>query len=343
MPVESSLLGTQHIGTTSLIANRPTAAADSNSHISARESLAPSPQPTVLELADQVNALRAQLRDSRVAESKQRSQIKNQAQSIRDLTSDLHSTSYSRDELEINFNNERKAHRATEKKFEVAAANHSKAIDRLGRQSVEFKALRNEKDYLENGLLRAKDQLDTLRNLLDKTKKQLEDTGCTLVAFKHREYDLIEELKLIKVELESRDRKIKFLEETLDRQRKNNALIKADYREVDFARVPNVPIMANPSFSSNSKTSAPTNRTPLADFETNKEPKSRKRTRSLCDNEGVQDLAPKSSKRTSLNDAHHMNAQKYDHCTAPVGRPMPPRRNSTYLRTPSSSSSSENV
>ncbi|KAG9114249.1 hypothetical protein FRC07_007672, partial [Ceratobasidium sp. 392] len=273
----------------------------------------PTPQRSTPELAAQLTAMRAELRDGRILQARQRGQINQDAAHIRDLEAKLHVAKLAREDLQLDLKCEQNATRAVERRLEVAVANHSKAIDQCARQSAETEILRLDKSQLETELRQKNERLEDLEKLWKQAEervKEAESMGDIEARLKRQLKKQVKgmEEQLIQVNVEQdarihameeeilhRNHKIQKLEIDLKRQREINAMFSIDYdRDTNFIKAFNVPVSV-PSSSSPVEPSIPryASRTPLSDFETNQGSVARKRARSACDNENSGHPPPK--------------------------------------------------
>jgi septal ring factor EnvC (AmiA/AmiB activator) len=122
------------------------------SYIPSRPSVMPSPDFSTAELTKQVATLRAELRDGRLLQAKQRSQLSHESARIVALTRKYKEAKHERQELKVKLNSERGTVAAVEKRLSVAVKNHAEAQDKCARTMVECEKLRmlNEELVLSN-------------------------------------------------------------------------------------------------------------------------------------------------------------------------------------------------
>ncbi|KAG8773257.1 hypothetical protein FRC12_002636 [Ceratobasidium sp. 428] len=288
----------------------------SNASTLSSKSPMPTPQRTTPELVAQLAAMRTELRDGRLLQARQRSQISQDAARIRDLEARLHIAKHARDDLHLDLKSEQNATRAAERRLEVAVANHSKAIDQCARQSAETEILRLEKVQLEAELQQRNDQLNHIAKRTKQAEERVKDVEFVGDVEAHLKRQLRKQVKemegqLVQVKAERnasihaleeevlrQNHKIQELESDLKRQREINAMFTIDYdRDTNFIKAFNVPVSV-PSSSSPVEPSKPryVARPPLTDFETNQGTSTRKRTHSACEDENSEHPPPKASK-----------------------------------------------
>ncbi|KAG8744916.1 hypothetical protein FRC10_009286 [Ceratobasidium sp. 414] len=322
--------------------------------------LMPTPQRSTPELTAQLAALRAELRDGRLLQARQRSQINQDAVRIRDLEGDLYSAKQAREDLQLDLRGEQNATRAVERRLGVAVANHSRAIDQCARQSAETEVLRLEKSWVEAELQRKNEQLKGAETLLKQAKEQLKDAEFVGDIEAHLKRQLEQQFKgmeeqVVQLKLERdarihalgeeilrRNHKIQQLEIDLKRQREINAMFTIDYdRDTNFIKAFNVPVSV-PSSSSPVEPSKSrcSGRAPLTDFETNQGSVARKRARSACDDENTGHPPPKSSKLDPVDAIFKAEPQSQQDDSYPIrtGKLKATRSHplSTYLSAPNS-------
>ncbi|KAG8695941.1 hypothetical protein FRC09_008837, partial [Ceratobasidium sp. 395] len=300
----------------------------SNASTLSSKSPMPTPQRTTPELVAQLAAMRTELRDGRLLQARQRSQISQDAARIRDLEARLHIAKHARDDLHLDLKSEQNATRAAERRLEVAVANHSKAIDQCARQSAETEILRLEKVQLEAELQQRNDQLNHIAKRTKQAEERVKDVEFVGDVEAHLKRQLRKQVKemegqLVQVKAERnasihaleeevlrQNHKIQELESDLKRQREINAMFTIDYdRDTNFIKAFNVPVSV-PSSSSPVEPSKPryVARPPLTDFETNQGTSTRKPEhpppKAICDSTGskgmdidiadeIRDLVPK--------------------------------------------------
>ncbi|KAG8718274.1 hypothetical protein FRC08_005616 [Ceratobasidium sp. 394] len=288
----------------------------SSSNIPGSKSLMPTPQRTTSELTAHMATLRAELRDGRLLQARQRSQITQDASRIRELEVKLYNVKQARENLQLDLKCEQNATRAAERRLEVAAVNHSKAIDQCARQSAETEVLRLEKGQVEAELQQKSERLKVVETLLKQAEEQSNDAEFAGGVEAHLKRQLKKRLKgaeeratqlkleqdarinALEEEVLRRNHKIQKLEIDLKRQREINAMFTIEYdRETHFTKAFNIPVSV-PSSSSPVEPSKSrfSSRTPLTDFEINQRSVARKRTLGVCDDENSGHPSVKSRK-----------------------------------------------
>ncbi|KAB5588655.1 hypothetical protein CTheo_7904 [Ceratobasidium theobromae] len=260
-----------------------------------RPSVIPSPELSPSELTDQVAALRAELRDGRILQAKQRSQIDLQSAHIAALTCNYREVKRERQELRTKLNHERGVVVAVEKRLGVAVKNHGEAQDKCARTMVECEKLRilNEQLALQNeelGVSRHEAATDfdlRIKEIQNTFKDKLEENEQRLVQ------ERLGETQALRKDLDARDAKIKKLEHDLNRQCEINAMFTIDYdRETNFIKrlsmplsVPMTSVSGRSSLAVPSHSYQPGSRRPLTDIESNQDLTSRKRLRTTSEHD----------------------------------------------------------
>ncbi|ELU43298.1 hypothetical protein AG1IA_02665 [Rhizoctonia solani AG-1 IA] len=212
----------------------------------------PSPELGIDELNSQICALRAELRDGRLLQARQRQELNQKTARVDNLTRRYKELRQERQGLKANLGYERDNASAIQKRLNVAVKNHAEAQDKCARTMVECERLRilNEQLSLLNGRFNAsKTELEAnfeekiaeiecaFQNKAKETKsafmRELEETRENLAS------ERIEETKALKKELDSRDARIKKLEHDLIRQCEINAMFTVDYERDTHVRVTN--------------------------------------------------------------------------------------------------------
>ncbi|KAG9104508.1 hypothetical protein FRC06_001889 [Ceratobasidium sp. 370] len=341
----------------------------SDTTIPGSKPLMPTPQRSTPELAAQMATLRTELRDGRLLQARQRSQITQDAARIRGLEAKLYSAKQAREDLQLDLKSEQKATRAVKRRLEVAVANHSKAIDQCARWSAESELSRLEKNRVDFELEQKCEQLKVTETLLKQAEERLKDAEFVRDVEAHLKRQLKKQLegvdervtqlkaerngriRALEEEILRRNHKIQKLEVDLKRQREINAMFTIEYdRDTNFIKAFNVPVSVPPSSSpvelSKSRYSS---RTPLTDSETNQGSVARKRVRSICDDENTGHPPPKSSKLDPIDGGFKAEFQSQQSDSYPIytGKLRITRSHSltednSYLPTPNSSTSISN-
>ncbi|CAE6441052.1 unnamed protein product [Rhizoctonia solani] len=216
----------------------------------------PSPEPSVDELTSQISALRAELRDGRLTQARQRSQLNQEGAHIAELTRKYKDVKQERQELKTKLVHEKDAAAAIQKRLNVAVKNHAEAQDKCARTMVECEGLRmlNEDVSLMNkGLVVSRSEAvsefeEKIAEMECAYRGKLEETE---TAFTHELEETREELtnewvkkvQVLNKEIDNRDAKIKKLEHDFNRQCEINAMFTLDYdRDTNFTKHLSVPL-----------------------------------------------------------------------------------------------------
>lgn len=115
----------------------------------------PTPEPSNAELRSQITALRAELRDGRLLQAKQRSELNQESARVSALMRKYKDVKRERSEFRTKLNYERDEVLAVRKRLNVAVKNHAEAQDKCARTMVECERLRiinRELAFLNKGL-----------------------------------------------------------------------------------------------------------------------------------------------------------------------------------------------
>ncbi|CUA73682.1 hypothetical protein RSOLAG22IIIB_01204 [Rhizoctonia solani] len=218
--------------------------------------LLPSPEPSADELTSQISALRAELRDGRLTQARQRNQLNQEAAHIAELTRKYKEVKQERQELKAKLVHERDTAAAIQKRLYVAVKNHAEAQDKCARTMADCEGLRmlnEELSLMNKGLAVSKSEAgsvfeEKIAEMECVYRDKLEEAE---VAFAHELEETREQLsngqlqkvQALKKEIESRDAKIKKLEHDLNRQCEINAMFTLDYdRDTNFTKHLSVPL-----------------------------------------------------------------------------------------------------
>ncbi|CAE7191223.1 unnamed protein product, partial [Rhizoctonia solani] len=277
----------------------------------------PSPQPSTDDLTNQISALRTELRDGRLLQARQRSQLDREAAHIAELTWKYKDIKQERQELKTKLVQEQDSAAAIHKRLVVAVKNHAEAQDKCARTMAECEGLRmlnEELSLMNKGLVVSRNEVKV------EFEEKIAEMECTYrdqfeeaqVAFTHELKETREELanegvkkiQALKKELDGRDAKIKKLEHDLNRQCEINAMFTLDYdRDTNFTKHLSVPLTipvpeasaSRPSSgqSGSTRSRLPSPRRPLIHLESNNVT-TRKRSR-VPSGRGNKDDSPSSA------------------------------------------------
>ncbi|KAH7311192.1 hypothetical protein B0J17DRAFT_724692 [Rhizoctonia solani] len=283
--------------------------------------LLPTPVLSIDELARQISILRAELRDGRLLQAKQRTQLNQELSYIAELTRKYNDVKQERQELKTKLILERDAAAATQKRLNVAVKNHAEAQDKCTRTMAECEGLRmvnEELSLLNKGLTFSRGEA---KAKFDERVAEMESAfrdklGAAEAAFMHELEETREELtndrviktKALKKELDGRDAKIKRLEHDLNRQCEINAMFTLNYdRDTNFTKhlsmPPTIPVPGTSSSnltSGSNKSQLMSPRRPLTHLENNNlTARKRSRAPSWREDKGIR--SPSNLNKPSFN------------------------------------------